>query len=156
MRKGARVTGAFVAAVLAAAACATPAPTGERASTSDWIPLFNGLNLDGWRVKISGYELDENFGDTFRVEHGLLRVVYDRYDEFGGRFGHLFHEVPYSHYRLRVEYRFFGGMSEKEIAHVLGVTDRTVRRDWQKARALLKTLLADYTPPDVEASDAEV
>lgn len=47
-----------------------------------------------------------------------------------------------------VEYRFFGGMTEKEIAHVLGVTERTVRRDWQKARALLKTLLADEASPD--------
>lgn len=46
-----------------------------------------------------------------------------------------------------VEYRFFGGMTEKEISHVLGVTERTVRRDWQKARALLKTLLADQTSP---------
>ena len=47
-----------------------------------------------------------------------------------------------------VEYRFFGGMTEKEIAHVLGLTERTVRRDWQKARALLKTLLADEAEPD--------
>ena len=50
-----------------------------------------------------------------------------------------------------VEYRFFGGMAEKEIAHVLGVTDRTVRRDWQKARALFKTLLSDNPPPDLRS-----
>jgi RNA polymerase sigma factor (TIGR02999 family) len=36
-----------------------------------------------------------------------------------------------------VEMRFFGGMTEPEIAHALGVTERTVRRDWQKARLLL-------------------
>ncbi|MEO1369580.1 MAG: ECF-type sigma factor [Acidobacteriota bacterium] len=36
-----------------------------------------------------------------------------------------------------VEYRFFGGMTEEQIAAVLDVTDRTVRRDWLKARALL-------------------
>jgi RNA polymerase sigma factor (TIGR02999 family) len=36
-----------------------------------------------------------------------------------------------------VELRFFGGMMEEEIATVLGVTDRTVRRDWVKARARL-------------------
>lgn len=40
-----------------------------------------------------------------------------------------------------VEYRFFGGMTESEIAAVLHVTERTVRRDWQKAKGLLKLLL---------------
>lgn len=41
--------------------------------------------------------------------------------------------------RLRtvVEYRFFGGLTEREIAQVLGVTERTVQRDWVKARAWL-------------------
>lgn len=36
-----------------------------------------------------------------------------------------------------VEYRFFGGLSEIETAAALGVTDRTVRRDWTRARAWL-------------------
>jgi RNA polymerase sigma factor (TIGR02999 family) len=36
-----------------------------------------------------------------------------------------------------VEWRVFAGMSEDEIAGALGVTSRTVRRDWQKARAFL-------------------
>jgi len=36
-----------------------------------------------------------------------------------------------------VEYRFFGGMTEVDIAGVLGVSDRTVRNDWVKARAWL-------------------
>lgn len=41
--------------------------------------------------------------------------------------------------RLRrvVEYRYFGGLSEKEIGELLGVTPRTVERDWAKARAWL-------------------
>ena len=50
--------------------------------------------------------------------------------------------------RQVVEYRFFGGMEEKEIAEVLGVTDRTVRRDWVKARAwLYSELYPDGDPP---------
>jgi RNA polymerase sigma factor (TIGR02999 family) len=40
-----------------------------------------------------------------------------------------------------VEMRFFAGMSEEEIAETLGVSDRTVRREWQKARAALLVLL---------------
>jgi RNA polymerase sigma factor (TIGR02999 family) len=41
-----------------------------------------------------------------------------------------------------VEMRYFGGMTEIEIARVLGVTDRTVRRDWEKARLLLRDALS--------------
>lgn len=41
-----------------------------------------------------------------------------------------------------VEMRYYGGMSEPEIARALGVTDRTVRRDWEKARLLLAEALA--------------
>ena len=40
-----------------------------------------------------------------------------------------------------VELRYFGGYSETEIAAALGVTERTVRRDWEKARLLLGALL---------------
>lgn len=36
-----------------------------------------------------------------------------------------------------VESRFFGGMTEEEIGELLGVTDRTVRNDWRKAKAWL-------------------
>ncbi|RZJ11446.1 MAG: sigma-70 family RNA polymerase sigma factor [Rubrivivax sp.] len=40
-----------------------------------------------------------------------------------------------------VEMRYFGGMSDLEIGEALGLTDRTVRRDWEKARALLSMAL---------------
>lgn len=40
-----------------------------------------------------------------------------------------------------VEMRYFGGMTDAEIGAVLGVTDRTVRRDWDKARLLLMAML---------------
>ena len=36
-----------------------------------------------------------------------------------------------------VEMRYFAGLTEAEIAEALGVSDRTVRRDWEKARLLL-------------------
>ena len=80
----------------------------EDTDKSEWIQLFNGKNLDGWKVKITGYDLNDNFGDTFRVEEGLLKVAYDKYDKFDGRFGHIFCEKPFSNYVLRLEYRFVG------------------------------------------------
>ena len=73
-----------------------------------WIQLFNGKDLEGWTPKIKGHELGENFGNTFRVENGVLAVGYEKYKDFGGQFGHLFYKEPFSHYRLRVEYRFVG------------------------------------------------
>jgi hypothetical protein len=73
-----------------------------------WVSLFNGEDLDGWIPKIRRFPPGENFADTFRVEDGLLTVAYDGYDEFDDRFGHLFYAAPFSHYRLRFEYRFVG------------------------------------------------
>jgi len=84
----------------------------ERAADrAKWVPIFNGRNLDGWTPKIKGYRLGVNFGDTFRVENGVIRVSYDKYDKFGERFGHLFYREKLSDYRLRVEYRFVGDQS---------------------------------------------
>ena len=74
----------------------------------DWVDLFNGKNLDGWIVKINGYDVGDNFADTFRFENGIIRVSYDKYPEFGKRFGHLFYKQKLSHYRLSLEYRFVG------------------------------------------------
>jgi hypothetical protein len=80
--------------------------------TREWTPLFNGQDLDGWIVKVTGSELGEDPWGTFRVEDGLLTVGYERYDGFQGRFGHLFFREPYSRYLLRVEYRFVGTQAE--------------------------------------------
>ena len=80
----------------------------NKPAKSRWISLFNGRNLDGWKIKITGYELNDNYGNTFRVEDGILKVCYDQYDKFGGKFGHLFYKEKFSHYRLLLEYRFIG------------------------------------------------
>ncbi|NKB32461.1 MAG: DUF1080 domain-containing protein [Pseudomonadales bacterium] len=77
-------------------------------SDNEWISLFNGENLDNWQVKFTGQPLGENFRDTFRVEDGLLTVSYENWDGFDSEFGHLFYGQVFSHYILRVEYRFIG------------------------------------------------
>ena len=71
-----------------------------------WIPLFNGRDLSGWTVKFSGYPAGENFNNTFLVEAGIMKVSYAEYDTFRGEYGHIFYHEPFSHYRLRLEYRF--------------------------------------------------
>lgn len=93
------------------ALCDSPAVGKEDSDKSDaWIQLFNGKNLNGWTPKIRYHKLGENYGNTFRVEDGLLKVRYekDKYPKFNETFGHLFYEKPFSSYRLRVEYRFVG------------------------------------------------
>jgi RNA polymerase sigma factor (TIGR02999 family) len=42
-----------------------------------------------------------------------------------------------------VECRFFGGLTEEEIAEAFGITVRTVQRDWAKARVLLRRALEE-------------
>ena len=70
--------------------------------------IFNGKNLDGWTVKIKGHPVGKNFKDTFRVEDGVMKVGYAGYGKFDDRFGHIFYKVKFSHYRIRLEYRFVG------------------------------------------------
>lgn len=77
-------------------------------SDQEWISLFNGEDLSNWRVKFTGQELDVNYRNTFRVEDNLLSVSYDEWPDFNGEFGHLFYDEVFSHYLLRVEYRFIG------------------------------------------------
>ena len=84
------------------------AAVGSSQEASDWQQLFNGRDLAGWTPKITGYPLNENFGNTFRVENGVMKVAYDKYDNFNSRFGHIFYNQKFSYYIIAVEYRFVG------------------------------------------------
>lgn len=97
---------ANISQTFAAEAQAVPAEEPQE----KWIQLFNGKSLDGWTPKIRYRELGEDPGETFRVEDGKLVVRYDReiYPEFNETFGHIFYKDKFSHYRIRVEYRFVG------------------------------------------------
>lgn len=93
---------AALLSALALSRAADPAPV------SPWISLFNGRNLEGWTVKITGHALGDNYAETFRVRDGVLCVSYDKYQRFEAKFGHLFYREKLSNYVLRVEYRFLG------------------------------------------------
>ncbi|MFN8357021.1 MAG: DUF1080 domain-containing protein [Spirosomataceae bacterium] len=82
-----------------------------KADQPEWKQLFNGKNLDGWLPKIRNYTFNDNFGNTFRVEDGLLKVRYDAYDKFNERFGHIFYKDKFSYYTIAVEYRFVGNQA---------------------------------------------
>jgi len=89
--------------------CGTPKSKTETSVESEnWIQLFNGKDLDGWTIKICKHPLGENFNSTFRVEDGKMVTRYDQYEHFDGEYGHIFYKNPYSHYKLRVEYRVVG------------------------------------------------
>lgn len=76
-----------------------------------WVSLFNGKDLDGWKPKIAGYPLGENFGNTFRVADKILSTRYNEYDSFNSRFGALYYDKKFTNYRLKVEYRFVGNLT---------------------------------------------
>ncbi|MET3609374.1 3-keto-disaccharide hydrolase [Mucilaginibacter rubeus] len=73
-----------------------------------WEQLFNGKDLTDWTVKIRKHQLNENFGNTFRVVDHKIQVSYDQYEKFDDQFGHLFYKKPFSYYLIGVEYRFTG------------------------------------------------
>jgi RNA polymerase sigma factor (TIGR02999 family) len=74
------------------------------------------------RVTLADEELasDAQDVDVLRLEDALQRL-----EQLDARLAKV------------VQYRYFAGLTEEEIASLLGVTDRTVRRDWRKARAFL-------------------
>lgn len=93
-----------VAFVVAAACAASPGPSTE----ADWQDLFDGQTLNGWTPKIRGEAMNVDPRRTFRVEDGAITVSYKDYEEFDERFGHLFYDMPFSAYRLKLQYRFVG------------------------------------------------
>jgi RNA polymerase sigma factor (TIGR02999 family) len=68
----------------------------------------------------SAVSLDERAENLLALDEALNRL-----GELNPRLGRI------------VEFRFFGGLTEQEIAEALGVTTRTVKRDWAKARGWL-------------------
>lgn len=77
-----------------------------------WYPLFNGNNLEGWTIKVARHPIGENYKNTFHVENGILKVDYSQYETFNMQVAHLYSNSPYSHYKLRLDYKFVAGYRE--------------------------------------------
>jgi hypothetical protein len=93
-----------VALSLAVALMAAPAD----AKTGKWKRIFDGRSLKGWTPKVTGAAAGVNLGNSFTVANGAIQVTYDGWQRFDGRFGHLAYNKPFSAFRLRFQYRFFG------------------------------------------------
>ncbi len=100
-----RIPGYFIVLATLVACQSSGGPEGD-----GWIQLFNGKDLNDWTVKIRGNPAGVNFGNTYIVEDGKMKVVYDdqAYPSFSDKFGHIFYKEKFSWYLLAVEYRFVG------------------------------------------------
>lgn len=95
----------FVVIMAGFTSCATAQ---KNTITPVWKPLFNGKDIKDWTVKIYHHEVGEDPANTFRVEDGVVKVRYDKYDKFNQQYGHLFYNQPFSYYHLKFEYRITG------------------------------------------------
>lgn len=103
---------AMAALAVATAGCASRGAPASDPDAPEWVELFNGRDLSGWTVKIHHHDVGVNFGDTFRVEDGMIRVKYDQYGDFNEQYAHLYYDRPLSHYLVSLEYRFTGEMQQ--------------------------------------------
>ena len=110
--------------------------TRKEAVENEWVQLFNGSDLEDWIVKVHHHDAGVNYGNTFRVEDDLIKVRYDKYDDFNDQFSHLYYKQPFSHFHLKLEYRFVGELQK-------GAPDYTLRNSGvmfhsQDPRSILK------------------
>lgn len=101
-----------------------------------WIELFNGRHIRNWIVKVNHHDVGVNFGNTFRVEDGMIKVRYDQYGAYNDQFAHLYFKRPFSHYHLLVEYRFAGQF--KQDAPPYTIRNSGVMLHSQDPRTMLK------------------
>lgn len=72
---------------------------------TDWVQLFNRVDLKDWDIKFTGHQLNDNYKNTFKVQDSLLIVDYSGYTGFNNEWGHAANKTrPYSYYLLRAEY----------------------------------------------------
>lgn len=86
--------------------------TNQSDDKKGWVSLFNGKDINDWFVKVHHHEFGVNFGNTFRVEDGIIKVRYDQYGDFNDQFAHLYYKTPFSYYHLKFEYRFVGKLQK--------------------------------------------
>ena len=119
-------------AIIKSRICLSEASTGKARffSTSGNFAAKRGAGQSPVRVTNADARIDVDLAEMIALDDALERL------------GKLNPRLP----RV-VELRFFTGLNEDEIAEVLGVTSRTVQRDWATARAWLYKELATANEP---------
>ncbi len=75
----------------------------------NWVDLFDGESLDGWDIKIAGYDLNDNHNNTYIVKDEQIIVSYENYDSFDQKDGNIFYtKKKFSNYHLKLDYQFYG------------------------------------------------
>lgn len=124
------------------------------AAPGKWQRIFDGKSLKGWTPKITGHAYGDNYLDTFQAKNGAIRVSYDRYSKFNGKFGHIAYKRPVSAFRIRFQYRFYGKtlpdvenwQHSNSGLMMLGQDPRTMTRDQKFPVSLEMQLLGAERP----------
>jgi len=74
----------------------------------EWVPLFNGKDFSDWKIKFAGHPLGKNPRNTFIAKGNTISVNYSEYKTFDNLYGHMYYKTPFSHYKIKFEYRFTG------------------------------------------------
>jgi len=99
----------FLGIALIFSSCTTAT---KQETKDEWLQLFNGKDINDWIVKVHHHDPGVNFGNTFRVEDGMIKVRYDQYENFNDQFAHLYYKTPFSHFHLKLEYHFTGELQK--------------------------------------------
>ena len=129
------------------------------AKPGKWQRIFDGRTLKGWTPKITGAAAGENLGNSFTVANRAIRVTYEGWSKFDGRFGHLAYNRPVGAFRLRFQYRFFGKtlpdvedwQHSNSAAMLLGQSPHSMGRD-QKFPVSVEMQLLGADRPNPEPS----
>ena len=129
------------------------------AKPGKWQRIFDGRTLKGWTPKITGAPAGENVGNSFTVANRAIRVTYEGWSKFDGRFGHLAYNRPVGAFRLRFQYRFFGKtlpdvedwQHSNSAAMLLGQSPQSMGRD-QKFPVSVEMQLLGADRPNPEPS----
>jgi RNA polymerase sigma-70 factor (ECF subfamily) len=101
----------------------------------DYARQRNAAKREGRRQRVELTEAiaisDDGLDDLIDIDEALKKLA--EFDPRGSKV---------------VVLRFFGGMTEAEIADAMGIAERTVKRDWNVARAWLHAELASRQPRD--------
>jgi hypothetical protein len=92
-----------------ALACLAGQPASQRAASAaqrGWIALFDGKSLDGWYIYLQKHQKNEDPARVFQAEDGAIHVYKDQPAGSAVPAGYLATETPYSHFRVRLEYKW--------------------------------------------------